>query len=155
MKYRILSDEELQHLEGDLKAFLIINGVHAEEWEKLNQEEPQKALALVELFSDQVFQTIYEKIQFLEHRSPESCLVFRFLKEEQELIAIQRNPDSQLDLSSTEGIHQALSQHMKDLSVFTSKRAYVQEREQEIHQLIEQGAILSSEEFWNSLQEIL
>ncbi|MNE84765.1 hypothetical protein D3C80_1817010 [compost metagenome] len=110
---------------------------------------------MVELFSDQVFQTIYEKIQFLEHRSPESCLVFRFLKEEQELIAIQRNPDSQLDLSSTEGIHQALSQHMKDLSVFTSKRAYVQEREQEIHQLIEQGAILSSEEFWNSLQEIL
>ncbi|WP_300662447.1 DUF6495 family protein [Fluviicola sp.] len=155
MKYRILSDEELQHLEGDLKAFLIINGVHAEEWEKLNQEEPEKALALVELFSDQVFQTIYEKIHFLEHRSPESCLVFRFLKDEQELIAIQRNPDSSLDLSSTEGIHLALSQHLKELSIFTSKRAFGQEREQEIHQLIEQGAILSSEEFWNSLQEIL
>ncbi|MNU81841.1 hypothetical protein D3C71_715120 [compost metagenome] len=155
MKYRILSDEELQHLEGDLKAFLIINGVHAEEWEKLNQEDPQKALALVELFSDQVFQTIYEKIHFLEHRTPESCLVFRFLKDEQELIAIQRNPDSTLDLSDTEGIHLALSQHLKDLSLFTSKRAYSQEREREIHQLIEQGAILSSEEFWNSLQQIL
>lgn len=155
MKYRILSDEELQHLEGDLKAFLIINGVHAEEWEKLNQEEPEKALALVELFSDQVFQTIYEKVHLLEHRSSESCLVFRFLKDEQELIAIQRNPGSSLDLSSTEGIHLALSQHLKDLSIFTSKRAYNQEREQEIHQLIEQGAILSSEEFWNSLQEIL
>lgn len=155
MKYRILSDEELQHLEGDLKAFLIINGVHAEEWEKLNREEPQKALSLVELFSDQVFQTIYEKVQFLEHRTPASCLVFHFLKDEQELIAIQKNPDSDVDLSSTAGIHDALANHLKDLSVFTSKRSYQQEREQEIHQLIEQGAILSNAEFWNSLREIL
>ncbi|WP_430405394.1 DUF6495 family protein [Fluviicola sp.] len=46
MKYRILSDEELQHLEGDLKAFLIINGVHGEEWAKLNQEDPQKAAGI-------------------------------------------------------------------------------------------------------------
>ncbi|WP_343747454.1 DUF6495 family protein [Fluviicola sp.] len=155
MKYRILSDEELQHLEGDLKAFLIINGVHAEEWEKLNREEPQKALSLVELFSDQVFQTIYEKVQYLEHRTPASCLVFHFMENEQELIAIQKNPDAGVDLSSTEGIHNALAQHLNQLSIFTSKRAYNQEREQEIHQLIEQGAILSSEEFWKSLREIV
>ncbi|MDR0801882.1 DUF6495 family protein [Fluviicola sp.] len=155
MKYRILSDEELQHLEGDLKAFLIINGVHAEEWEKLNREEPQKALSLVELFSDQVFQTIYEKVHFLEYRTPVSCLVFHFMKDKQELIAIQKNPDTAVNLSSTEGIHEALTNHLKDLSIFTSTRNYQQEREMEIHQLTEQGAILSNEGFWNSLQEIL
>jgi hypothetical protein len=40
MKYRRLTQEELTHLEGDLKAFLIINGIDGEAWEKLNQESP-------------------------------------------------------------------------------------------------------------------
>jgi hypothetical protein len=44
MKYRRLTQEELTHLEGDLKAFLIINGIEGEAWEKLNQESPEKAL---------------------------------------------------------------------------------------------------------------
>lgn len=155
MKYRILSDEELQHLEGDLKAFLIINGIHGEEWEKLNREEPGKAVALVELFSDQVLQTVYEKVKFLEHRSTDSCIVFHFAEGEQELIAIQRKPGSELDLSTIDGIHQALKNDLNQLSFFTSKRPYQDPRETEIHKLIEQGAVLSSEIFWNSLREIL
>lgn len=155
MKYRILSDEELQHLEGDLKAFLIINGIHGEEWEKLNREEPQKALELVELFSDQVLQTVYEKVQFLEHRSPDSCLVFHFREQEQELIAIQKKSDAVIDLSTVEGIHEALTKTPNNLSFFTSKKNYNDSREMEIHQLIEQGAVLSDAVFWNSLKEIL
>jgi hypothetical protein len=155
MKYRILSDEELQHLEGDLKAFLIINGVHGEEWAELNQKEPQKALELVELFSDQVMQTVYEKVRFLEHRTPDSCIVFHFGENEQELIALQKKPGSAVDLSSVDGIHEALTKMPKDLSFFTSKKNYKDSREMEIHQLIEQGAVLSDAVFWNSLKEIL
>lgn len=155
MKYRMLSDEELQHLEGDLKAFLIINGVHGEEWAKLNQEEPQKALELVELFSDQVLQTVYEKVKFLEHRTPDSCIVFHFQESEQELIAIQKNPGSAVDLSTVDGIHEALTKTPHDLSFFTSKKQYANAREMEIHQLIAQGAVLSDAVFWNSLKEIL
>lgn len=155
MKYRVLSDEELQHLEGDLKAFLIINGVHGEEWAELNQKEPQKALELVELFSDQVLQTVYEKVKFLEHRTPDSCLVFHFGENEQELIAIQKKPGSAADLSSVDGIHKALTKTPGDLSFFTSKKNYNDSREMEIHQLISQGAVLSDAVFWNSLKEVL
>lgn len=155
MKYRILSDEELQHLEGDLKAFLIINGIHGEEWEKLNREEPQKALDLVALFSDQVLQTVYEKVNFLEHRTPDSCIVFHFQEQQQELIAIQKKSDSNIDLSTVDGIHEALTKSPNSLSFFTSKKDYDKSREMEIHQLIEQGAVLSDAVFWNSLKEIL
>jgi hypothetical protein len=155
MKYRILSDEELQHLEGDLKAFLIINGIHGEEWAKLNREEPQKAIELVGLFSDQVLQTVYEKVKFLEHRTPDSCLVFHFGENEQELIAIQKKHGSSVDLSTVEGIHTALTKTPADLSFFTSKKNYNDPREQEIHRLIEQGAVLSDSGFWNSLKEII
>lgn len=155
MKYRILSDEELQHLEGDLKAFLIINGVHSEEWAKLNRDQPQKALELVELFSDQVLQTVYEKVKFLEHRTPDSCIVFHFGEQEQELIAIQKKPGTVVDLASVDGIHEALTKTPDKLTFFTSKKNYTHSREMEIHRLIEQGAVLSDAVFWDSLKEIL
>lgn len=155
MKYRILSQEELQHLEGDLKAFLIINGVQGDEWKQLNEQQPEKALALVELFSDNVLQTVYEKLSFLEFRSADTCIVFHLGKEEQELIAIHRKENSSVDLSTVEGIHEALSNHVGDLHFFQSKKAYADIREIEIHLLLEQGCILSSVEFWDSLKTVL
>ena len=81
MKYRILSQEELELLEDDLKAFLIVNGIHGDEWREMNKSNPVKAVELVELFSDTVLQKVYDKIRFIEHRSPKSCMVFH-LKED-------------------------------------------------------------------------
>lgn len=156
MKYRILSDEELSHLEGDLKAFLIINGIEGETWKKMNEEEPEKALALIELFSDKVLETIYEKINYLEFRTSDSCLVFHLGEKEQSLISIQKkNSASSVDLSTPEGIHDALKNHFAELEFFTSKRNYTQEREAEIHTLINQGCVLSTPEFWSALVEVI
>ena len=47
MKYRMLTTEELTHFEEDLKQFLIVNGVHGDEWEQMNRETPDKAVELV------------------------------------------------------------------------------------------------------------
>lgn len=155
MKYRMLTDDELTHLESDLIAFLIVNGVHAEEWKKINEEEPQKARDLVALFSDQVFDVIYEKIQFVEHRSSESCLVFAFHTNEQELIAIQRKKDSNIDLSTPESIHDALNNHIGSLDIFTSKKHYSSERNIEMHQILENGGVISDVQFWNALKQLI
>lgn len=155
MKYRMLSDEELKHLEGDLKAFLIINGLEGDSWKKLNEEDPDKALALVELFSDQVLQTVYEKVEYLELRTPESCLVFKLNKDELLLISLNRLAGSTIDLSTVEGVHDALVNHFRELQCFTSKRSFTKERELEIHQLISEGCVLSTAEFWDALVEVL
>lgn len=155
MKYRRLTQEELTHLEGDLKAFLIINGIEGEAWEKLNKETPDKAQQLVDLFSDNVLQTVYEKVNFLEFRRPDSCIVFQMGKTEQALIAINKKPTSQLDLSTVESIHAALTNHINELDFFQSRKAYTQARETEIHLLLEQGCVLSVQEFWDSLTEVI
>lgn len=155
MKYRILTDEELQHLEGDLKAFLIINGVDGEAWKQLNETAPEKALKLVELFSDTVLQTVYEKIQFLEVRSPDSCMVFHYGKEQVELISISRKPGTACDLSAPESIHEALINHPGGLTWFRTAKSYSKAREEEIHQLLEQGGVLSTVEFWEMLNAAL
>jgi hypothetical protein len=150
MKYRILSNEELNSLENEFKQFLIVNHVYAEEWQKLNEAEPTKALTLVELFSDSVLQRVYERIQFLEFRSTDTCMVFKTEKDYIALITLQTN-NPEVDLSTPESIHYALIYQVDQLKFFKSERNYSKEREVEIHQLVEQGCFVSSEEFWKAL----
>lgn len=151
MKYRMLTLDELKHLEEDLKHFLIVNGVHDTEWEQLNKEQPETATKLVELFSDSVLQKVYEKIRFLEFRSKESCLVFHLEKDAIDMISIQCKSDTEGDLSTAESIHQTILVHSGNLSWFRTSKPYKEARELEIHRMVEQGCVLSTEEFWMGL----
>lgn len=155
MKYRILTDEELSHLAEDFKQFLIVTGVHAEEWEEMNKIDIPKAIKLVEVFSDTVLQKVYEKISYLEFRSNDTCMVFNFGLDSVKLISIQRKPDSKVDLSTPESIHNVLTKTIKEVSFFRSEKQYSMRREEEIHKMIEQGCFISSAEFWNLLSEVL
>ncbi|TXI84880.1 MAG: hypothetical protein E6Q38_01275 [Crocinitomicaceae bacterium] len=151
MKYRILSNEELSHLEEDFKHFLIVNGVHAEEWEALNKNDVDKAVQLVEVFSDTVLQKVYEKIEYLEFRSVNTCMVFHLCQEKIELISIHRKAGSEVDLSSVDSIHEALKNDAEQLTFFKTEKPYSKNREAEIHEMIEQGCVLSSSQFWTAL----
>ena len=156
MKYRLLTDEELRLLEDDLKQFLVVNQVYKEEWEEMNKSNPDLALEMIELFSDNVLQIVYEKVKFLEHRTNDSCFVFNCGAEKLELIAIQKkDPTDLVDLSTPEGIHDALTKNANLLSFFTNEKPYSQVRETEIHQMLEQGCVNSTEEFWNALVQTL
>jgi hypothetical protein len=154
MKYRMLAKEEMQIFDEDFKHFLITTGVSNEEWIELNKSNIPKATELVELFSDTVLQKVYEKIQFIEFRSQDSCIVFNCLKENMELISLNRKGEG-IDLSTPEKIHDALLNHAEKLTCFKTKKDYTSSREQEIHQLIEQGCFNSSKDFWNALEKLI
>ena len=153
MKYRLLNKEEMEIFDQDFKHFLIANGVSNEEWVELNQNNIEKATQLVELFSDTIFQKVYEKIQFIEFRSPESCIVFNCLPDSIELISINRK-SNQVDLSTPESIHEALTKNASEINYFKSSKKYNTLRELEVHQMIENGCFNSSEDFWNSLSQL-
>lgn len=157
MKYRILNDEELSHLDEQLKQFLIINGIYGDEWKRLNEKEPEKVLNLIELFSDHVLQIVYEKTTFLEKQTPDACFVFHCKPKTLELIAIQKkdNSNAAINLSSTQGIHSALTQAAGDLTFFQIEKPYSKEREHEIHFMFIDGCIKSSETFWNQLKKVI
>lgn len=155
MKYRILSDEELNSLAEDFKHFLIVNGVHAEEWQKINEQHPDRAISLVEIFSDTVLQKVYERLEFLEFRSENSCMVFHCTPKEMSLVSISVRPGSQADLSTPESIHTALVNRVDELQFFKSTREYTDTREMEIHRMLEQGCVPSDQKFWEALQSAL
>jgi hypothetical protein len=155
MKYRMLNAEERKIFDEDFKAFLITNGVHAEEWAEMNEKEVEKATGLVEMFSDIVFDTVYQKIEFIEFRSKDSCLVFRCKPDEMELISIVPKDKEKVDLSTPESIHETLVNKAEQLSIFLTSKKYTTLRELEIHQMIEQGCVNSSKEFWEALEKVI
>ena len=154
MKYRILTKQEMDIFDEDFKHFLITNGVKNEEWLAMNQSDMGKATTLVELFSDTVLHKVYEKIEFIEFRSPDACMIFRCLPERMELISLNKKKGLS-DLSTPETIHEALLKSPEDLSIFKSEKEYSISREEEMHELFEKGCFVSSQEFWNALQVLV
>ncbi len=154
MKYRVLRQEELQALEEEFKQFLIVHGIYTETWEELNCEQPEKAIQLIEIFSDTVLQKVYEKIRFVEFRSPETCIVFNCLPDTIQLISIQKKPTTPTDLSTPESIHHALKTSPETLVFFRKEKAYTSTREAEIHKLLEENCLISTYEFWDSLDKV-
>lgn len=155
MKYRMLTEEERQIFDEDFKYFLISNGVKNEEWLEMNAKSPEKAEKLVELFSDAVLDVVYKKVEFIEYRSENSCMVFRCLKDHIQVISLVAKEGQTVDLSTPEKIHQTLVEAPEKLSVFKTQKPYNQTREEEIHQMLEQGCVNSHRDFWVSLEKIL
>lgn len=150
----MLTAEELTFLEDDLKAFLIVNQLDGDTWEKLNEESPEKAEETIAIFSDAVLQIVYEKVQFLEFRSPDACLVFACEGDKMKVISLNLKPDCKGDLSTPEAIHELLVKQPELLTWFQSEKKYFLPRELEIHQMIEQGCVNSSVEFWEALERL-
>lgn len=154
MKYRMLTTEEMEIFNEDFKHFAVANGVSNEEWLEMNNSDPERAIQLVQIFSDVVLQKVYEKLEYIENRSVQSCLVFKLGKKEIELISINSN-SNKIDLSTPESIHHALVNCSNQLTFFKACKQYSKEREMEIHEMITQGCVNSSKSFWDSLNEAI
>ncbi len=154
MKYRILNKEEMEIFDEDFKYFLIANGVSNEEWIEMNKSDQDRAIQVVELFSDTVLQKVYEKVKFIEHRGKSACMVFKLNAENVEMISLNSTVNV-LDLSTPKTIHDALLNHTAELSTFRSEKKYGKVREEEIHDMLTQGCVNSSEAFWILLDKVL
>ncbi len=151
----MLSLEEQKIFDEDFKGFLIVNGISAEEWLEMNEKDVPKATELVELFSDIVLEKVYQKIEFIEFRAKDSCLVFQCAPDGMNLISIVSNDKEKIDLTTPESIHEALMKYPNQLNVFRTSKPYSTLRELEIHQMVTQGCVNSSKEFWQALEQII
>lgn len=156
-KYRILSREELQSFDEQLKHFLIVNGVDGDRWKEINEKDPDLAIDLVELFSDQILQGAYENIAYLQKLTKDACYFFHYGKEKAELIIFRLNDTTSenLDFSTMENLKMALFQHADKISFSHQEKTYTKEREMEIHEMITSGCRVFTEEFWKILKSVV
>lgn len=152
MRFRRLTIEELKALEPELKQFLIVNEMYGDDWEKLNQEYPDKAQALVDVFSDNVLDKVYSKIDFLEKRASNAFSVFSVTNTDIETITIQSNT---IELFTNEQIEVALNQHLAALEIFCGTKKIETTKSDEVFKLIQSGCDLSTYDVWHSFSSFL
>ncbi len=86
MKYRLLNQEELNELKPEFIKFLIINGIDADEWEKIKKEDPSAAKGIVEQFSESIFEGVCRKISFLCLNNDDLLIAVQFLENKMNVI---------------------------------------------------------------------
>ena len=132
VKYRRLKSEELNELSDEFVEFLVVNGIVASDWEKMKKDKPLKAEKMIELFSDVVFESILRKNMFLDFIAKNDVKAFQFLEKEVVLVG---------SIARTE----------KDVKIYTTTKAYLKSREEEMFDLIQAGAEISDGKLFKKL----
>ncbi|HLW39219.1 MAG TPA: DUF6495 family protein [Brumimicrobium sp.] len=108
MKYARLSISDLKDLEDEFVKFLILNGIAADDWEKLKKEENEKAELIIDQFSDAVWEGILRKTDLLELRRND-FLTLCYTKENLLYTFVIKAPDETIDFTLEKDIEKVLS----------------------------------------------
>lgn len=152
VKYRYLKDEELKEFQEEFKHFLIANGLHKEEWEKLNNEDPNKAIEVVGLFSNFIFDKVYDKTKFIVHVEQKVLKAFKFYEDRAVLIGVDNK--SQFNFPD-KNIFQFITKNASEMLIYSTSKLFSKEnRNKEMHFLLTLGSDFSDGKIFNFLSDI-
>lgn len=150
-KYRVLNIEELKTFEKEFIDFLVVNGIDAGSWETIKKNEPIKAEKVLEGFSDVVFESIYRKTMFLDFVSKRSIKSFQFLEKEIVLVGIDVKSDSEIEFNAVDSLEDQFKLNFNQLEVYQSRKDYNKQRELEMFDMVQNGAMLSKGELFKQI----
>jgi hypothetical protein len=154
MKYSRLTLEQLEALHEEFARFLATQSITPEAWSRMKAEEPQLAEDQLDLFSDLIWEGVLNHTRYLDHRSAQQLMLFHATDSRLELIAI-RVIDQQIDLQTREGL-EWLGRNLADekVDLYTSHKSY-SDRNTDLFDLIQKGAVLSQGEWYKQVVELL
>jgi len=155
MKYARLTKEQFEELHQEFINFLATQSITAQEWAELKMTKPEVVEEELDIFSDLVWEGVLNKVEFLEHISPQQLMLFRISQTHLDLIAIKiENP--QIDITSEYG-YKWLQQNIHDdsVSLYTSTKAIKDDRNKDIFVLIQQGASITKGQLYTYFSDLL
>lgn len=123
MKYTRIVKEELEKLENEFVDFLVVNGIVAEDWIAIKENEPLKADEIVNQFSDVVWEIILRSTDYLDKIESNVAYYFKCDLEEITMIKVTK--------IGTKTEHQKAT------------KAYMKNREVELFEMIQNGCTIS------------
>jgi len=147
MKYRQLTKEQFESLHEEFATFLATQSIDVKEWNQIKKEKPTVAEDEMNVFSDVVWDDVLTKTQYLEHFSKQSVNLFKCDETEIHRIFVKINKD--IDLLGKEGFEWLLSNPTDEkVELYTGKKAYSEERNMELFDLIEKGSAITKGELF-------
>lgn len=146
-KYRLLNNEELATFEDEFVKYLVVNGISADDWKKMLEEDAENAQKIVDLFSDVVFEKVMRQAKFLVIKR-KSYIQSIQCNSDKMIMAALSTKDASIDLTDFD------FSSIKDFSAFEVHKAekpYSKPREQEMFDLTEIGYSISNGELFKAL----
>ena len=153
-KYRLLTQDELSQFEKEFVDYLVINGITADDWEKMKKDNPKRTDEIADLFSDVVFEKIMRNVEYLVKMESQKIFAFKCGKEEIELVCIETS-DGKIDFTTDSGLQELKNSPPKDLSGFQASKSYTETRELELFKMTEQGCAISDGSWYKSLCRVV
>ena len=158
-KYRLLTEEELKELQGVFVNFLAAKSIQVDEWEKIKKHDKEKLNALIEEFSDVVFEKTLSNVKLMEKREPHKYLMYSIDDDEIKLLGIEIKGDTKLDFTKGFSIKDIYDLFEKDneteVSFIIGHKPYFEDKNKEIFDLMQRGIEISqNEELYRIFKEL-
>lgn len=141
MKYKRLSNHELQELEQDFVKFLAANSITAADWEEIKSSSPVRTEELIALFSDLITERVLNETKYLELLTPKTAQAILCAQNEMILLAIYAPQDSSTDFTRFSAVRDLIQFAISDeqVKIISGKKKYRQERNLEIFNEMQNG----------------
>lgn len=123
MKYTRLSKDELMELEKEFVDFLVVNGITAEDWVAIKENEPLNADEIINQFSDVVWESILRSTTHLNKVEETTAYYFKCDKAEIGLKKVVKGGET--------------------TELYTATKQYTKLREVEMFEMIQNGCTIS------------
>ncbi len=155
MKYARLTKEQFEELHQEFINFLATQSITAGEWEDIKKTKPKAAEQELDVFSDLVWYGVLQKVEYLEHISPQQIHLFHCRPTDMRLIALKLK-DNANDLTTKEGF-QWLRENLlsDDIEFFTAKKKYSDDKYQDIFKLIQEGANITKGDLFRYFEKLV
>ncbi|MTG98378.1 MULTISPECIES: DUF6495 family protein [Myroides] len=155
MKYTRLTKEQFEEMHPEFTNFLASQQIDKHEWDKLKEEKPEVAEQELDVFSDLVWEGVLSNARFLEHYSKNHIFLFGFDEKHIHTIVIKALL-TDIDFMTQEGL-QWLSDAVftNDVEIKHGGKDFGSDRNKEVFDIIQQGAILSDGVLYQQFKDLL
>lgn len=149
MKYSRLTKEQFEELHQEFINFLATQSITGDEWENIKKNKPETAEQELDVFSDLVWLGVLQKVEFLEHISPQQIHLFQCNEKNMRLIALRIDND-RVDFTTKEGFNWLRDNLLSEsVEFFNAKKDYSDDKHLDIFKMIESGANITKGELFN------
>lgn len=148
MKYKRLTNDELEELETEFIRYLATYQITAQEWEKMKETEPKKVDELIETFSDLVYEKTLTNIEYLEYKTPNDIKTFHCQKDKIVMMGLMVEGDVTIDftkqLASNE-MSELIQKSNAQVNLYSAEKEYKGGREEELFRMLDWGCLISKD----------
>lgn len=135
--------------------FLASQSITAEEWQEIKTNKPETAELELDVFSDLVWEGVLNKVEYLEHFSPNQLFLFHIDSVMINLIGIKIDNEA-IDIRTSEGYNWLQGNLLDDsVNIYTSSKLISNDRNKDIFALIQQGANITKGKLFAYFQKIV